>query len=753
MMFDSNGRALLMKPFAFSWLLILCLATLLSGQDPIVAEGARGFESTVKPFLKKHCSSCHESGSVEGDFDLAKLASSIKTTSQAGDWLKALDQLQAGLMPPLDEKQPASDEKARVIYWIEKNVLASGHGEAHRRKMLLPAFGNYVDHDLLFSGKIKSKPFSPSRLWRTSPYIFSGIRRVGKVKGLQNPYTFSTPATGLRDFAATSDVGSSVIETIMLNAKAEIEYMFAEAEKALSQTNKRRRRRNPLEPFLKKDAVVTDEQIVEAIKGTFQRLVSRPPSQEESEKYVAFLKKNFTETKDYKRSAKATLTAIYLSPEAIYRMEWGLGKVDAHGRRMLSPEEIAFSLSFALFDHGPHQGGRSKNHKVIAAALATGKLNTKEDVERVLKEIFRAELFPPIGGKAKNNMPRVMRFFREFFGYHRATEVFKDRRRVNEHGLYHNPRRLVQDADNLIKIILREDKHVFERLLTTNEALVFHDGDNQKLVERHKNLIAQLQAYDEESVRKEIEKRKAGVLKKPKYKANPKLVPAQMKRIERIGKNLLAQKKAELARLQKNGISLGKVKARDYRYIRAYNLNTRKWKWPAQQPFKLPESQRAGILTHPAWLVAHSVNDGNDPVHRGIWVYEKLLAGVISDVPPSVDARIPENLHKTLRERMEFLRSDECWKCHHKINPLGEAFEAYDDFGRHRQKHYFDEAGKLLSRSAKHVVDENGKEVVRPIPRDQLVTDGKFTTRPVNSKGSFDELRVAGLTGRFHGRR
>jgi hypothetical protein len=192
------------------------------------------------------------------------------------------------------------------------------------------------------------------------------------------------------------------------------------------------------------------------------------------------------------------------------------------------------------------------------------------------------------------------------------------------------------------------------------------------------------------------------------------------------------------------------VKSRDYRYIRAYNLNTRTWKWPAEQPFKLPKDQRAGILTHPAWLVAHSVNDGNAPVHRGIWVYEKLLAGVIGDVPPSVDARVPEDPHKTLRERMEILRADACWKCHHKINPLGEAFEANDDFGRFRSKHYFDQNGELITRSAKHVIGDDGKEVVQPIDRDKLVAEGKLTTRPVNAKGSFDELGIPELRGDFN---
>ena len=60
------------------------------------------------------------------------------------------------------------------------------------------------------------------------------------------------------------------------------------------------------------------------------------------------------------------------------------------------------------------------------------------------------------------------------------------------------------------------------------------------------------------------------------------------------------------------------------------------WDFPTTQPFQIPN--RKGILTHPAWLVAHSQNTETDPVRRGRWVREKLLAGYVPDVPITVDA-------------------------------------------------------------------------------------------------------------------
>ena len=126
----------------------------------------------------------------------------------------------------------------------------------------------------------------------------------------------------------------------------------------------------------------------------------------------------------------------------------------------------------------------------------------------------------------------------------------------------------------------------------------------------------------------------------------------------------------------------------DLLYIEPYNLPSngrteeQTWHWPLKQPLAMPKEERAGLLTHPAWLAAHSLNEDNDPIHRGIWVYERLLAGVLGDVPPDVDASVPIDPHKTLRERMEPLRNERCWKCHRKINPLGETFEVFRRFAR-----------------------------------------------------------------------
>lgn len=110
------------------------------------------------------------------------------------------------------------------------------------------------------------------------------------------------------------------------------------------------------------------------------------------------------------------------------------------------------------------------------------------------------------------------------------------------------------------------------------------------------------------------------------------------------------------------------------------------WKWVPDQPIELPGSQRAGILTQPAWLVAKSGNFDNDAIRRGLWVRGKLLGGIIPDLPITVDAQLPNDETLTLREKMEVTEEAYCWKCHQDTNPVGLPFEMFDHFGRWRTR-------------------------------------------------------------------
>jgi len=653
------------------------------------------FESDVKPVLERHCVSCHSGEDAAAKLTLDRPAVDYSVEETASVWQQVLQALQFGEMPPRDEQPIEPLAKANVVRWIEEQLDDAGLGESYRQKLMNPEYGNYVSHELLFSGTIQTRPFSPSRLWRFSPQIFTrkGIREA------QSPFSFVTSERGVRDFSVTSGVDQSTIEMILINTDQLLDLWTRDGRFKLFET----------------DQPPSDEKLTEVLRNEFRTAIGRLPSDDELQKYLGFLKKNMADGGSVE-GIKTTIKAMYLCSESIYRMELGLGEVDEHGRRHLSSDELAYAVSYALTDSLPEQHGR------IRDAMRQRKLESKEDVATLVRAILDDGMDP-------KKTPRIIRFFEEFFGYNQADKVFKDMSRVNESDIKQwNTNRLMYEAEQFVQYFINRDRDVIKELLTSNRFYVAHPGDNE--IARH---------YYEEVIREDYVERKVTqrIEDFKRAKRDPER-NQEKEELERIRRE--AEARAKVVRMAREdgltpfpGWPYETVNGRfvrgqsDLIYLAVYNLppthreQRQRWNWQIEQPFELPKDQRAGMLTHPAWLAAHSVNDGNDPIRRGRWIQEKLLAGVIQDVPPDVDANVPNDPHKTLRERLSPLRAERCWRCHQKMNPLGEPFEIYDDWGRFRTEVYFDKDVKI--------VNKRGEEF------DRWLAQGKVTPRKIDATG------------------
>ncbi|QTN33242.1 DUF1588 domain-containing protein [Akkermansiaceae bacterium] len=664
--------------------------------------------------MESHCVQCHGTEKKKGKVTLHDIGFDFSDADTADRWIDVLDQLTSEDMPPEEEEQPETAERNRIIEWIEGNLKDADQGEAYRQKLLAPEYGNWVSHEKLFSGEIDTPPYSPSRLWRYSPEIFDR-RGFGKAR---SPFTYVTPEKGIRDYAATSTADRSTVQMVLINAEQFLE---------------EREKKGDFKIFADEEPMPTDEILARTVEQEFRRIIGRMPIEAEQAKYLAFLKENI-KLGGKLAGLKTMIKAIFLNPEAVYRMEFGLGGVDEHGRRHLSPEEMVYTLTYALTDELPERS------KPIWDAYQNGKLNNKEDAANVVRQMLDEQLGE--GPWSNRKVPRIMRFFEQFFGFDRAGDVFKDDERKRLEAIPQwNTALLMNDARMLIEHILRKDKDVIAELLTTNDYFVAHPGDNGYAREFYEQQIAEV--LDPGYVEAQV------TLKREQLdKAPPRLNDSEHRKKQLAD----AREKAESkVRKFKTALEAGinphpefpfsnrSHGIGDLIYITPYNLpeskrnEPQKWNWPIEQPFEMPSEQRAGLLTHPAWLAAWSVNDGNDPIHRGIWVYEKLLAGKLQDVPPDVDAKVPVDPHQTLRERMGLLREERCWNCHHKINPLGETFEMFDDWGRYRTEDFFGEDGKIVTR--------------RDATFERLLEDGKLTARKVDATGTIAGTGEAGVDG------
>lgn len=433
-----------------------------------------GFRKTVGPFLKQHCARCHGPEKQEGDLRLDRLNPDILVGPDIETWNKIRYRLVADEMPPDDQPQPPHGPQQQVTRWLTQQLQAAQVELLEPDGFFLPKNGNKVDHDLLFGGSIKGPAATRGRLWRIGPHAYSAMMNgeLGKnAKGIAQPFGELT-GSGLKDYASAFSIDEPTTDQLIRNAQS----IVASQTRGELKDGKWDAKGYPkpvkeiVELFEPANQPLTDELKAKAIGREFQLILKREPTEQELERYLEFLDQNI-EKAGLVLGVRTTMTAVLLTPEAVFRQELGAGEPDKYGRRLLAPRELAFAIAYALTDRRPDDQ--------LLRAAAEGRLATKEDVRREVDRIFDTE---------KIAKPRIMRFFREYFGYHNATEVFKDKE-LNPH---HRADVLVRDTDQLIEWILARDENVFYELLTTNRSFVNYKRDtNRETIQpaQPKNLV------------------------------------------------------------------------------------------------------------------------------------------------------------------------------------------------------------------------------------------------------------------------
>ena len=631
----------------------------------------------TQQFFDNHCIGCHGPKKAKGSIRLDRLDGRIDQGLDFETWTEIYDQLVQREMPPEEARhQPDDSKRARIISWLGGELEKARSSRRVRHLFSQFSFGNQVDHHALFSGEIKALPFSPPRLWRINPNIYDRTKkRIFKdhwmeLRRARQPFALER-RPGINDYAEGLFADSATLETLLLNARGIADHQLNRDIPLIFRT------------ILESDGPPTPEQVEAAVRFQFETLVLRPPGAKELTRYRDYFLRSIKEANgDVRAGLEVCLKAIALNPEAVYRMELGLGARDDHGRTILSDNELAFAIAFALTDDPPD--------KTLWSAAQSKSLDSRDKIRLQLERILED---PAIA------KPKLLRFFREFFGYHRAPQIFKDAERFKNYDWGIVANQLVHEADLLVLHTLRHDQDVLEQLLTTEKYFVGHiglEGDPKDLEQR---LIALRRLYDywknkpwkkleyelEAEVRTEIESLHPYFEAQPmKHRMSGGLIKDYMPYLTICYDNGLRPMLAQFI-VMEGERERNLTSAHDQRFfLSAYNLSADQFDCPTEQPFELNKEQRVGILTHPSWLIAHSKNTDTNPITRGKWIRERLLADHVPDVPITVDAVVPEDPHKTLRERFQATRQQECWRCHKKMNPLGMTFEAYDDFGRFR---------------------------------------------------------------------
>lgn len=119
---------------------------------------------------------------------------------------------------------------------------------------------------------------------------------------------------------------------------------------------------------------------------------------------------------------------------------------------------------------------------------------------------------------------------------------------------------------------------------------------------------------------------------------------------------------------------------------------------------RLPADRRAGLLGQAGVLTVTSYPNRTSPVLRGKFVLDKILGTPPPPPPPNIPSLAEHadgSQPQTLRGRLELHRGNpSCAACHALIDPIGFALENYDALGRRRETedgHPIDSTGRLVT--------------------------------------------------------
>ncbi|WP_338688795.1 DUF1588 domain-containing protein [Haloferula helveola] len=763
-----------MRSFSAS-LLIAGLCSVAPGAEPA---GGADYEFKVPPHAEElldiYCYECHDSGLKKGGIRFDNLGD-LNQGARLDLLNNALEQVYSGEMPPKDGDQPTDEEREKLAQWIwgELKVFNASKLED---KLRYYKYGNYVDHDQLFSGEIGEAPFTKARRWRINELIYQervndvleleGRARQSAFYGVVKPFNLPQES-GVR-YYDTEIVEGGQFLTLMSNAKWIVDKQLRQAllesghfqypEDYQSVLDKKVQgkeagqilRKYPdekwnlkttPEPFTRvvmEEGESSDEILSGAITHQFRVALQRDPDAAELAEYLAFMRETIR-VGDKVSALKKMMVSVLMEPEFLYRNEFGGGEADEHGRRMLTPREGSYAIAYALTDRIPDPA--------LVEAAHSGKLNERVDYEREVRRLLADESI---------EKPRILRFFQDYFGYTKIYDVFKDEERfvgaynphrvVSTSYIYRVPGKVSKEADLLVQWVLERDKDVFETLLTTDKFFVHHSGDNEEMRKRTeqaqifysnlRKIWVGTRGRDKKDYAKIVEELGLsngylGPAKDGKKRSFNRKFGIDMEMAETIfGKDGSRRKDSDATYPPLLGEAVDHSP-------KMYNFDYTLWDYPVEQPFKV--ENRIGMLTHPAWLVAHSHNAATDPILRGKWVREKLLGGFVRDVPITVDAKVPEDPHSTLRERFAVTEESKCWQCHEKMNPLGYPFESYDDFGRFRTEEAIEYPENILETERVIARSEHGTMTRMMV--------NHYKTKPVDPSGYLEGTGDESLDG------
>src|SRR5512140_781134 len=103
---------------------LACLIALIPLAGTAAAlPAAAEFHHKVRPILETYCFDCHADGAHKGNVTFDEFKSDDTLLADRELWLRALNMLRAGLMPPSKKARPSDAQREQIVRWIKSGVF------------------------------------------------------------------------------------------------------------------------------------------------------------------------------------------------------------------------------------------------------------------------------------------------------------------------------------------------------------------------------------------------------------------------------------------------------------------------------------------------------------------------------------------------------------------------------------------------------------------------------------------------------
>lgn len=694
--------ALPMRVLALCILGIVCAAA-----DPTAS-----YRSEIKPLLEHYCFDCHGDGSSKGDFSMDRFGILNAHLKDREHWMSIWRNVRSQIMPPSEKEQPNSQEKRKLMSWIETEIFKldprnPDPGRVTIRRLNREEYKNAV-FDLLGVEYDTSEAFPPD----DTGYGFDNIGDVLSI----------SPLLMEKYLTAAEEVVNLALPK---GAAAQVPVFTVLGEDFKSPDNPRRT--GLWLPF-------ADDQIVQASLDI--------PWEGNYQIEIDYSIQGASEATDHSADLELMADGKEVNSE---RLGWDQRRsIRLSGEAKLS--KGTQTLIIKLSPNNPPSGEEEELNLVVRRVIVRGPLDgSQTEYSKGYRMIFVDGPAPKEPAAREQYARRIMRSF-----VSRAFRKPLDRSTINR----------------LVRIVKEVDNH---------PAKSFEDGIKQAIatclasprflfrieIQPEPNNPARIVPLDEYSLASRLSFFLWGsvpddeILSLAYKKQLRKNLKAQVDRMladprsERLVRNFVGQwlqtRNVDSATIDPKVI-LGAATKReaakrfDPRLRRDMRRETEmlfdfilRQGRPAEelisarytflngrlarfygikgvsgekfQPVDLTEHpERGGVLTQGSFLLVSSNPTRTSPVKRGLFVLENLLGTPAPPAPPNVP-ELEEVAHTkknaTMREMMEVHRAKaECRGCHARMDPIGLGLENYNALGQFRRAEHgkpIDAAGKLIT--------------------------------------------------------